>query len=282
MTTLDRRRFLALAGSGLAAAAAAACGDGGDSETASVNPTISPSQAARVSPTARVEATADAGAAGLRWFGQSMFLLTSPGGTRILLDPYNNIGYPIPPAAETQATAATISHEHGDHNNGALVGSGEVIKGLTADGWAQVDKRVGDVRIYLVQAFHDNGGGAQRGRNAIFVYETAGLKIAHLGDLGHRLSDDQLRAIGGSADVLMVPVGGNFTVGAPEATEVIAQLKPKLVFPMHYKTPAVNLQIATVDAFLEGKTVQRVGSTNLRLSKATLPAQTTVSVLEYA
>jgi L-ascorbate metabolism protein UlaG (beta-lactamase superfamily) len=280
MSTLDRRAFLALAGSGIAAAAAGmACGDdsGGDDGNGATG-----SGASSASPTARVEATADAGAAGLRWFGQAMFLLTSPGGTRILLDPYNNIGYPIPPVTETQAAAATISHEHGDHNNGALAGPGEVLKGLTADGWATIDRTFGDVRIRAVQSFHDNASGAQRGRNAIFVYETAGLRLVHLGDLGHRLTDDQLRAIGGSADVVMVPVGGGFTVGAPEATEVVAQLSPKLVFPMHYKTPAISLNIGTVDACLEGKTVQRVGGTNLRLAKTSLPAQMTVAVLEYA
>jgi L-ascorbate metabolism protein UlaG (beta-lactamase superfamily) len=280
MSTLDRRAFLTLAGGGIVGAAAnVACGD--DTEDGAANGGDG-SGAPSASPTPRVEATADAGATGLRWFGQAMFLLTSPGGTRILLDPYNNIGYPIPPASETQAAAATISHEHGDHNNGALAGPGEVLKGLTADGWATIDRTFGDVRIRVVQSFHDNAGGAQRGRNAIFVYETAGLKLVHLGDLGHRLTDDQLRAIGGSADVVMVPVGGGFTVGAPEATEVVAQLAPKLVFPMHYKTPAISLNIATVDAFLEGKTVQRVGSTNLRLAKSSLPAQMTVSVLDYA
>ena len=279
MTGIGRRGFLALAGSGLAAVAAStvACGDddGGESTGGGASGTGS-------SPTARVEATADAGAAGLRWFGQAMFLLTSPAGTRILLDPFNNIGYPIPPVSDTQSTAATISHEHSDHNNASLAGTGEVVKGLTSDGWAQIDKRYGDVRIFGVQSFHDNGGGAQRGRNMIFVYETAGLKIVHLGDLGHVLTQDQLGPIGGNVDVLMIPVGGGFTVDIPGANEVVAQLRPKLVFPMHYKTPAISLNIATVDGFLEGKTVQRVGSNNLRLSKSSLPAQTTVAVLDYA
>jgi L-ascorbate metabolism protein UlaG (beta-lactamase superfamily) len=282
MCTVDRRRFLALAGSGVAAAATAiACGDG-DEEAPSSPTSAGGGAAAPASPTARVEATAEPGTSALRWFGQAMFLLTSPGGTRILLDPFNNIGYPIPPAAETTAAAATISHEHPDHNNGSLVGAGEILKGLSADGWVTIDKRYGDVRVFTVQSFHDAANGAQRGRNAIFVYESGGMRLVHLGDLGHKLTADQVRAIGGSADVVMVPVGGSFTIGAAEATEVIAQLSPKLVFPMHYKTPAISLPLASVDEFLVGKTVQRVGSTNIRLAKASLPAQMTVAVLDYA
>src|SRR3990172_1608244 len=145
MDPVDRRRFIAMAGTGLAAVAAAACGDEDDSSP----PPEATSPTSGGSPAARVEATTDAATAGLRWFGQSMFLLTSPGGTRILLDPFGPIGYPIPAAAESQAVVATISHEHPDHNNPSLAGSAaEIVKGLTADGWNQFDKRFGDVRIF--------------------------------------------------------------------------------------------------------------------------------------
>jgi L-ascorbate metabolism protein UlaG (beta-lactamase superfamily) len=223
---------------------------------------------------------ADAGAVGLRWFGQSMFLLTSPGGTTVLLDPFNDIGYTVPPPLDSDA--ATITHEHPDHNNGALGGTAStVLRGLTADGWADIDQAFGDVRVFTVQSFHDAVQGTERGRNAIFVFETGGLRIVHLGDLGHALDNSQVGAFGGPVDVLMVPVGGAFTIDADSATTIVDQISPKLVYPMHYKTDAIAFPLATVDAFLEGKTVQRVGSTTTSIGADALPDETTVQVLDY-
>lgn len=123
MRKLTRRDFIIVTAGGAAAAAvAAACGGDGDGDEGGdedVAPTAGGrSPVAGVSPT--IDAGADNGAVGLRWFGQSMFLLTSPGGTRVLLDPFNDIGYTLPPPLDTDA--ATITHEHPDHNNGALGG----------------------------------------------------------------------------------------------------------------------------------------------------------------
>jgi L-ascorbate metabolism protein UlaG (beta-lactamase superfamily) len=198
----------------------------------------------------------------------------------VLLDPFGEIGYTLPPPVE--ANAATITHEHPDHNNDALAAIGaEVLRGLTADGWADIDQNIGGVRIKTVRTFHDDQQGAARGRNAVFVFETAGLRIAHMGDLGHQLDPEQTAALGGPVDVLMVPVGGGFTIDAAGATELMAALTPKLVFPMHYKTDKIAFPLATVDPFLEGKTFERVGSTTMRLSADSLPAEQTVMVLDY-
>lgn len=274
MKRLRRREFISLMAAPVAAAVAAACGD---DDVGTPAPAASTESAAS-SPSVGT----DAGAVGLRWHGQSMFVITSPGGTRVLLDPFNPIGYPMP-NAPLDVQVATISHEHPDHNNAGLAASGALlIRGLTPEGWADVNQRIGDVQVRTVRAFHDGAGGAMRGRNAIFVFETAGLRIAHLGDLGHQLTPEQVTALGGPVELLMVPVGGTFTLGAAEATELVNALRPRLVFPMHYRTPAVNIQIATVDAFLEGKTVQRVGSATMNVGRASLPAQTTVVVLDYA
>jgi len=274
MRQVSRREFLMVTGAGAAAAAvAAACGDSGDDSAPAATATSSAG-----SPT--VAAGADTGAAGLRWYGQAMFLLTSPGGSTVLLDPFNDIGYTLPPPLD--ADLATITHEHPDHNNGALAGSSaKLLRGLTADGWAQIDESAGDMRITTVQTYHDDTQGSARGRNAVFVFETAGLRVAHLGDLGHQFDDAQIAAIGGPVDVLMVPVGGGFTVDAAGATEIVAALRPKIVFPMHYKTDRIAFPLATVDPFLEGKIVQRVGSTTTRLSRDALPPETTVMVLDY-
>lgn len=273
MRRYDRRQFLVL-GSATVATVAAACSGGGSSEE---TPTPAPGGTPAGSPT--VAPGADNGATALRWFGQSMFLMTSPGGTTLALDPFNDIGYTMP--APMDADLTTITHEHQDHNNGPL-GGADVVRGLTQDGWNDVDQAAGDVRVRSVRSYHDNSQGSQRGRNTIFVYETGGLRIVHLGDLGHQLDDSHVQQIGGPVDVLMVPVGGVFTIDAAGATEVVARIQPKLVFPMHYKTPALRINLDTADAFLQAKTVRRTGTTTTRIARDSLPAETTVMVLDYA
>ena len=281
MRQLSRRDFLIVSGGTIAATAvAAACGGDDDDGTAPTQPSGAETPEATTRPEASVTAGTDNGAGSLRWYGQAMFLLTSPEGTSILLDPFSDIGYTLPPPVE--ANAATITHEHPDHNNAALAATGaELLRGLTTDGWADIDQNIGGVRIKTVRTFHDDQQGAARGRNAVFVFEMAGLRIAHLGDLGHQLDAEQTAAIGGPVDVLMVPVGGGFTIDAAGATELVAALQPKLVFPMHYKTDRLVLQIDPVDPFLEGKTVERVGSTTTRLAADSLPTEATVMVLDY-
>lgn len=281
MRQLTRRDFLIVTGGGIAATAVAAACGGDDDDPSPTQPAAGETpQATSAGPTPGVTVGADNGAGSLRWYGQAMFLLTSPEGTSILLDPFSDIGYTLPPPVE--ANAATITHEHPDHNNAALAATGaELLRGLTTDGWADIDQNIGGMRIKTVRTFHDDQQGAARGRNAVFVFEMAGLRVAHMGDLGHQLDAEQTAAIGGPVDVLMVPVGGGFTIDAAGATELVAALQPKLVFPMHYKTDRLVFPIDPVDPFLEGKTVERVGSTTTRLSADSMPTETTVMVLDY-
>ena len=218
----------------------------------------------------------------LQWFGQSTFLLTSSKGTRLLMDPTNAAtGYAIQPFEGVDVV--TISHEHADHNNLALApGNPTVIRGLKGGDWASVDQTVKDIRIRAVPTYHDDQKGAQRGKNAVFVLEVDGVRIAHMGDLGHLLTQEQV-AILGQVDVMMVPVGGFFTLDATGATKVVEQLSPRVVIPMHFKTPRMSPQWqgGPVDPFLEGKKVESVGTNKLELSRATLPATTTVYLLGY-
>jgi L-ascorbate metabolism protein UlaG (beta-lactamase superfamily) len=218
----------------------------------------------------------------LTWYGQACFLLETAAGTRILMDPIpKGIGYELP--VGLRPDAITVSHDHPDHANLAMAANKpRVIRGLTADhkGWARVDDKVKDVSIRTVGVYHDDKRGAERGLDTVFIFEVGGLRIAHLGDLGHTLTDEQRTKIG-AVDVLLVPVGGTFTVDARAATRVVEQLRPRLmVIPMHYKTDAVTIkELEPLDLFLEGKVaVRRETARTLPLSplKARTAAETVI------
>ncbi|HEX7506721.1 MAG TPA: MBL fold metallo-hydrolase [Polyangia bacterium] len=221
----------------------------------------------------------------LTWYGQSCFLLESASGARIVMDPIpTNIGY-LPPA-DLHADAVTISHEHPDHNNVALLqGKPRILRGLTADkkGWMKIDERVKDITVRSVGVYHDTKRGADTGLSTVFIFETGGVCIAHLGDLGHPLTDQQISAIG-SVDVVLVPVGGGTTVDAQEATHVVDQIRPRLiVIPMHFKTDAVNIkELAPVDAFVAGRThVRREKSNRIGVTGLRYKPSAEVVVLDY-
>lgn len=214
------------------------------------------------------------------WCGQACFVLESE-GFRAVLDPIPpTLGYP---PLQVTARLVTVSHEHSDHNYVAAVGGQPVILGgLTSGGggWANIDQQVGPVHVRSVPSYHDDARGAKRGRNTIFVLEWQGLRLVHLGDLGHLLDAATVQAIG-RVDVLFVPVGGYFTIDAAQATAVVEQLEPAIVIPMHYRTPALGnrLPIATADAFLAGKAGVRHFGSSVEVSARKLPASREVWVL---
>jgi L-ascorbate metabolism protein UlaG (beta-lactamase superfamily) len=238
-----------------------------------------PPTAPRVPPTATSASTAAAGVT-LTWFGQSMFTMKVANGPTIMMDPVAaSVGYKVAPIVGVDVV--TVTHEHSDHNNVALAqGSPKILRGLAGIDWAKVDETFQGVRIRTVNLYHDDTQGSARGKDAAFVFEASGFKIVHVGDLGHLLSPEQIAAIG-PVDVLMIPVGGNYTIDAAKATQVAGSLKPRVVIPMHYKTAATSLPIEPVDAFLNGKTVERAASNKLTISAQTLPKSTTVYVLGY-
>ncbi|HXI56287.1 MAG TPA: MBL fold metallo-hydrolase [Polyangia bacterium] len=219
------------------------------------------------------------------WLGQSCFVLETTAGTRVVMDPIpKGLGYDLP--GGLKADVVTISHEHQDHNNvGLLVNKPRVLRGLTSDkkGWTKIDQKVKEVTIRSVGVYHDDAMGAERGLNTVFVFELGGLRIVHLGDLGHLLTDEQLSAIG-SVDVLLIPVGGVFTIDGRQATRVVDQLRPRLtVIPMHYKTDVLTIkQLEGVDDFLEGKpNVRREASNTLALSPVKARPAAEIVVLNY-
>jgi L-ascorbate metabolism protein UlaG (beta-lactamase superfamily) len=214
----------------------------------------------------------------LTYYGHAAFLLEA-NSTAILIDPFNEqVGYPFP---DVRPAAVAVSHEHFDHHHVQIAkGSPKVIRGLRDGGkeWADVQERVGPISITTVRSYHDAAQGAQRGKNAMLIFEAEGLRVVHLGDLGHPLTPDHVRALG-HVDVLMIPVGGFFTIGPQEADGVIGQLRPRVVIPMHYKTDVTkDWSIGTLDEFLRGKRPKQVGKT-ATLTKQALPAEPEIWVL---
>lgn len=208
----------------------------------------------------------------LTWFGHSYFKLQA-GDVTVAVDPYDaKVGLKPP---RFSADLLLITHDHYDHaNREAITGSP-----FTIDGPGEYEVR--GCTVYGLPSWHDAKGGAERGANTMYRIELDGLNIIHLGDLGQAtLTDEQLGAMNG-VDVLLVPVGGRYTVGATEAAALVAQLEPRVVVPMHYKLPKLAVDIEGVEPFLKavGLPVQR--EQKLRLSRKDLAVEgTRVVVLE--
>ncbi len=218
----------------------------------------------------------------LRWFGHAFFVVTSFQGVRVALDPFSNIGYPMPDVA---AEVVTVSHEHGDHNGAdGLAGSPVILRGLKAGGvdWNSISYSVKDVRITALPAYHDDVQGRRRGLNTIFIVETGGLRLAHLSDIGHTLSEATLKAMG-RIDVLLVPVGGIFSIDGRQAKEIMTRLRPSITIPIHYKTPVTaDWPIEDEREFLAGLTnVKRLDMLSAIFTPETLPTQPEVWVMRY-
>ncbi|MBN1253710.1 MAG: MBL fold metallo-hydrolase [Deltaproteobacteria bacterium] len=215
----------------------------------------------------------------ITWYGHASFLITTAKGIKIITDPYEPGAFggelqygPI----SDEADIVTVSHDHADHNYvQGLPGKPQVIKGAGRH-------EIKGVVVEGFSAFHDASQGSQRGANIIFTFLTDDIRVCHLGDLGHVLSDNDIKNIG-QIDVLMVPVGGAFTIGAKEASTVVGQLRPKLIFPMHLKTAKCNIPIEPVDTFLQGKKdVQRLDESSFIFTKEDLKTGLGIVVLQPA
>jgi L-ascorbate metabolism protein UlaG (beta-lactamase superfamily) len=216
----------------------------------------------------------------ITYFGHACFLLETKEGTRILTDPFDErAGYPIP---RVEADLVLISHEHFDHNYLPMAGgSPRVIRGLTNDGedFAKVSETFRDVKVATIPTYHDETQGSQRGKNAMFWIDANGVKVMHAGDLGHDLDGAAARAAR-SPDILMIPVGGHYTIDVKTADSVIDRIRPRVVIPMHYKTEVnEGSPIAPIDGFLLGKRgITRVGHWVKALP---LPDQREVWVMDW-
>ena len=212
----------------------------------------------------------------IKWLGHSSFLITADDGTKIITDPYTTNEQLKYGDIKESANVVVVSHEHYDHNNVAIVkGKPEVVKSAGT-------KIVKNIKFEGVATYHDDSGGQQRGSNTVTCFVVDGVRVCHSGDLGHPLSDKEIKQIG-KVDVLLLPVGGFFTIDAKVATEVVLKLGPKVVIPMHFKNEKCDFQISGVDEFLQGKTnVTKLNTSEVEFKAGKLPTTTQIMVLKPA
>ncbi|MFO0845690.1 MAG: MBL fold metallo-hydrolase [Gemmataceae bacterium] len=237
---------------------------------------------------------ASAGEIQVAWYGQSMFLVTTPKGTRVVLDPHNLEEYRIQPL---KADLVLMSHFHTDHSKAEVISNLKEAKAFNAlkktgpndaiIDWNPVDEKVKDVRIQSLGTYHDESSGLKHGKNGVWILDIDGVRIVHLGDLGHTLTKAQLKKLG-DVDVLMVPVGGVYALNGISAWKVVEQVKPKrAVLPMHYGTIVFSdllpLNYFTDEAKDAGMPVVRMKPREvLKIDTAAPPPkQASVVVLDY-
>lgn len=179
----------------------------------------------------------------INWFGQACFRIKGKNAT-VVIDPYDPdmLGLKLP--KDLTADAVLQSHEHKDHSHLEAV-TGDPIQ-ITGPG----EYEVKGISIVGVPTFHDKVQGAERGMNTVYNIAIDGINIVHLGDLGHTLSEEQSQLID-VADILLIPVGGVYTIDAKEAAQVVSQLEPKVIVPMHYALPGLKVELAPVEDFLK-------------------------------
>ncbi len=208
----------------------------------------------------------------ITWLGHACFLITSDKGVRIVTDPYDEyVGFRLP---ETEADILTTSHSHADHYNiGAIRGRFKHFK----EPGAYVERGIG---ITGIETWHDEFEGAKRGKNIIYCFDIDGLRVCHCGDLGHLPDEEQVREIG-KVDILLIPVGGTYTIDYRAASELVNRMNPSITIPMHYKTEKLTFNLDPVDRFLSAVGGgERAGKSEIEVSRDTLSSFPKVLVLE--
>ncbi|MBC2581283.1 MBL fold metallo-hydrolase [Clostridium sp. DJ247] len=195
----------------------------------------------------------------ITWLGHASFLIEDSKGRKVLTDPFDeSVGYPV---FEGEVDVVTVSHYHVDHSYT------EKVK------YTHLADKVGafylcDIPILGIPSYHDKVQGAKRGENMIFVLQIDGYRICHLGDLGYVLSDDEIKSLG-NIDVLLIPIGGNFTLDGKEASEIAQRIGSHIIIPMHYKTPVLSFELEGLENFLAYmKNGEKVGGNTLFIDGA--------------
>lgn len=210
----------------------------------------------------------------IRFLGHACFKLKTKTAT-VVSDPYSSeVGFAMP---QVKADIVTVSHDHFDHNYiEAVKGHPFVVKGPG-------EYEIKEVALTGLTTFHDNKKGEKRGQNTIYVITAEDLNICHLGDLGHTLKTKTIEQLG-EIDVLLVPVGGEFTLDVAKAVELVKQLEPRLVIPMHYRTKKHDAdkfaKLKSVADFLQELGVEKKQEEKLSVSKSGLGEEMEVVVLK--
>ncbi len=201
----------------------------------------------------------------ITWLGHACFKIQDS-EVAIVTDPYDqSIGFKLP---RLTADIVTVSHNHYDHNNVAAV-RGTIGEPFVISNPGEYE--IKDVFVYGIPLWHDKNEGKERGPNTVYRIEIEGISVVHLGDLGHILTEEQTSTLNG-VDILLIPVGGKYTIGAREAVEIINEIEPRIVIPMHYKIPGLKLDIDSVDKFLKEIGMGMVEKLpKLKISKKDLP-----------
>ena len=212
----------------------------------------------------------------IAWKGQSFFeiaIKNSEGEeVRVVIDPFGDkVGLKVP---KVQADVLLITHDHSDHNNTKIIEG----KPFLIDSPGEYE--VKEVFVKGISAYHDTTEGKDRGEVVIYKLEVEGLKLCHLSDLGQKeLTMEQLDEIG-TVDILMIPVGGTYTINAKQASEIVAQIEPRIVIPMHYKLPKLKVDLDDVDKFLKIMGQEKpVPEKKLKITPRLLPAEETKIII---
>ena len=178
----------------------------------------------------------------IQYLGHSCFKLTESTGTTVVTDPYGDIGIDLP--NDLEADAVTVSHAHYDHNNvNAVKGNPNVFR---KEGFYEL----GGVDVAGIKSYHDLENGAKRGENVIFKFRMDGMDICHLGDIGEECSAELIEMLL-PVNILLIPVGGNYTIDAEQAKEYVDRIMPDVVIPMHYKSKHVDIDLDRAQGFLD-------------------------------
>jgi L-ascorbate metabolism protein UlaG (beta-lactamase superfamily) len=209
----------------------------------------------------------------ITWLGHSCFLIKGKEKT-IIADPYHpDLGYHL---GEPEADIVTVSHFHPGHNY--IAGVANEPNRIKSPG----EYEIGGTFITGVATFHDDKKGSIRGKNTIYIIEMDGITLCHLGDLGHPLNPNLIEEIG-DIDILFLPVGEVSTIPVDTAVEIVRQLEPHIVIPMHYKTEAFTGDLSPVDKFLDKMRIRDLeAKPKLSITSSSLPSSTQITVLNYS
>ena len=203
----------------------------------------------------------------ITWLGQACFKMQNkvgPDGVTIVTDPFDKTTGLKPPNFE--ADIVTVSHDHYDHNNIKTIRGNPFV--INSAG----EYEIKSVFIEGVESYHDEKQGNERGDNVIYRIDMDNISVTHLGDLGHVLDNKQLEKLTGT-DILLIPVGGKYTIDAKKAMEVVSQIEPRIVIPMHYRVKGLKIDVEGVDKFIKEMGVKPTYEEKLKISKRDLPAE---------